>query len=122
MIASAGVPYESLPFLNVFSPEYAKNPLGAIAELGAGHVLARSPRGLECLSYDLSWELLRDERFPVGFEELLIMGGIAPESASRSYCRRPRAPAASQLPCGARPMRCGASRTFRSISVALGRC
>jgi hypothetical protein len=88
MIASAGVPYESLPFLNVFSPEYAKNPLGAIAELGAGHVLARSPRGLECLSYDLSWELLRDERFPVGFEELLIMGGIAPESAAYHFFAR----------------------------------
>jgi cytochrome P450 len=88
MIASAGVPYESLPFLNAFSPEYAKNPLGAIAELGAGHVLARSPRGLECLSYDLSWELLRDERFPVGFEELLIMGGIAPESAAYHFFAR----------------------------------
>jgi cytochrome P450 len=88
MIASATVAYESLPFLNVFSPEYAKDPLGTIAALGAGRAMARSPRGLECLSYDLSWELLRDERFPVGFEELLVMGGIAPESTAYHFFAR----------------------------------
>lgn len=67
MTTSGKPDYESLPFLNVFSPEYAKDPLAAIRALGKGQALARSPRGLECLSYDLSWELLRDERFPVGF-------------------------------------------------------
>jgi cytochrome P450 len=88
MITAAKVDYESLPFLNVFSPEYTKDPLAAIRALGAGQALARSPRGLECLSYDLSWDLLRDERFPVGFEELLIMGGLAPEGAAYHYFER----------------------------------
>jgi cytochrome P450 len=88
MIAAAKVAYESLPFLNVFSPEYTKDPLAAIAALGDGQPMARSPRGLECLSYDLSWELLRDERFPVGFEELLIMGGLAPESTAYHFFAR----------------------------------
>ncbi len=80
--------YESLPFLNVFSPEYAKDPLAAIRALGKGHALARSPRGLECLSYDLSWELLRDERFPVGFEELLTMTGLAQDSEAYHFFAR----------------------------------
>ena len=80
--------YELLPFLNVFSPEYAKDPLAAIRALGKGHALARSPRGLECLSYDLSWELLRDERFPVGFEELLTMTGLAQDSEAYHFFAR----------------------------------
>lgn len=80
--------YKSLPFLNVFSPEYAKDPLAAIRALGKGHALARSPRGLECLSYDLSWELLRDERFPVGFEELLTMTGLAQDSEAYHFFAR----------------------------------
>jgi cytochrome P450 len=88
MTNTAKVDYESLPFLNVFSPEYAKDPLGAIRALGAGQPLAKSPRGLECLSYDLSWELLRDERFPVGFEELLIMCGLPPDGMAYHYFAR----------------------------------
>jgi cytochrome P450 len=80
--------FESLPFLNVFSPEYAKDPLGTIRALGDREPLARSPRGLECLSYDLSWELLRDERFPVGFEELLIMCGLPPDGMAYHYFAR----------------------------------
>ena len=77
MVTAARHDYVLLPFLNVFSPEYTKDPLAAIRALGEGCAMARSPRGLECLSYDLSWELLRDERFPVGFEELLTMTGLA---------------------------------------------
>ena len=50
MASPAKADYESLPFLNVFSPEYTKDPLGTIAALGGGHAMARSPRGLECLS------------------------------------------------------------------------
>ena len=88
MTASAKLDYESLPFLNVFSPEYTKDPLGTIAALGDGHAMARSPRGLECLSYDLSWELLRDERFPVGFEELLTMCGLPTDGAAYHYFAR----------------------------------
>jgi cytochrome P450 len=88
MTTSETVAYESLPFLNVFSPEYSKDPLGAIRALGADAPLARSPRGLECLSYDLSWELLRDERFPVGFEELLIMCGLPQDGAAYHYFAR----------------------------------
>src|ERR1700722_555910 len=88
MITPAKLATESLPFLNVFSPEYTKDPLAAVAALGDGQPMARSPRGLECLSYDLSWELLRDERFPVGFEELLIMGGLAPESTAYHFFAR----------------------------------
>jgi cytochrome P450 len=88
MVTAARHDYESLPFLNVFSPEYTKDPLAAIRALGEGCAMARSPRGLECLSYDLSWELLRDERFPVGFEELLTMTGLAPESAAYHFFAR----------------------------------
>ena len=84
MVTAARHDYESLPFLNVFSPEYTKDPLAAIRALGEGQAMARSPRGLECLSYDLSWELLRDERFPVGFEELLTMTGLTPEGGTTS--------------------------------------
>jgi cytochrome P450 len=87
-MSPAKVDYESLPFLNVFSPEYAKDPLAAISALGPGHLMARSPRGLECLSYDLSWDLLRDERFPVGFEELLTMCGLAPDGSAYHYFAR----------------------------------
>jgi cytochrome P450 len=87
-MSSAKSDYESLPFLNVFSPEYAKDPLAAISALGPGHLMARSPRGLECLSYDLSWDLLRDERFPVGFEELLTMCGLAPDGSAYHYFAR----------------------------------
>ncbi|MGO9699909.1 MAG: cytochrome P450 [Xanthobacteraceae bacterium] len=85
MASLAKVDYESLPFLNVFSPEYAKDPLGTIQALGEGQPMARSPRGLECLSYDLSWELLRDERFPVGFEELLTMCGLPTDGMAYHY-------------------------------------
>ena len=85
MASPARADYESLPFLNVFTPEYAKDPLGTIAALGGGHAMARSPRGLECLSYDLSWELLRDERFPVGFEELLTMCGLPTDGSAYHY-------------------------------------
>jgi cytochrome P450 len=88
MVTAARHDYESLPFLNVFSPEYTKDPLAAIRALGEGCAMARSPRGLECLSYDLSWELLRDERFPVGFEELLTMTGLAPEGAAYHFFAR----------------------------------
>jgi cytochrome P450 len=88
MPGSAKVAYESLPFLNVFSPEYAKDPLAAIRALGADHVMARSLRGLECLSYDLSWDLLRDERFPVGFEELLTMTGLAQDGEAYHFFAR----------------------------------
>jgi len=88
MTTSAKLAYESLPFLDVFSPEYSKDPLATIGALGAGHAMARSPRGLECLSYDLSWELLRDERFPVGFEELLTMCGLPPDGAAYHYFAR----------------------------------
>jgi hypothetical protein len=34
MTTSGKPDYESLPFLNVFSPEYAKDPLAAIRALG----------------------------------------------------------------------------------------
>jgi cytochrome P450 len=88
MVTAARLDYESLPFLNVFSPEYTKDPLAAIRALGEGQAMARSPRGLECLSYDLSWELLRDERFPVGFEELLTMTGLTPEGAAYHFFAR----------------------------------
>jgi cytochrome P450 len=87
-MTSTNIDLESLPFLNVFSPEYAKDPLAAIRALGPGHAMARSPRGLECLSYDLSWDLLRDERFPVGFEELLTMCGLAPEGSAYHFFAR----------------------------------
>ena len=88
MTTLASASYELLPFLNVFSPEYTKDPLGTIAELGEGQPMARSPRGLECLSYNLSWELLRDERFPVGFEELLAMCGLPIEGSAYHYFAR----------------------------------
>ena len=88
MVTAARLDYESLPFLNVFSPEYTKDPLAAIRALGEGRAMARSPCGLECLSYDLSWELLRDERFPVGFEELLTMTGLTPEGAAYHFFAR----------------------------------
>lgn len=71
--------YESLPFLNVFSPEYVNDPVGTIRALGEGHVMARSPRGLECLTYNLSLELLRDERFPADWGNLLAACGLTPE-------------------------------------------
>ncbi len=88
MVTAAKRDFDSLPFLNVFSPEYARDPLAAIRALGPGQAMARSPRGLECLSYDLSWELLRDERFPVGFEELLTMCGLPTEGAAYHYFAR----------------------------------
>jgi cytochrome P450 len=87
-MTSANIAFETLPFLDVFSPEYAKDPLATIRALGAGHAMARSPRGLECLSYELSWDLLRDERFPVGFEELLTMCGLRPEGSAYHFFAR----------------------------------
>jgi len=71
--------YESLPFLNVFSPQYAADPIGTIRALGEGQVMARSPRGLECLTYDLSGDLLRDERFPADWVNMLNACGLTPE-------------------------------------------
>ncbi len=88
MISASARTYESLPFLDVFSPAYRQDPIGVIRALGEGHVIARSPRGIECLSYDLSWDLLRDERFPVGFEELLIMCGLPQDGAAYHYFAR----------------------------------
>lgn len=70
--------YESLPFLDVFSPQYATDPIGTIRTLGEGQVMARSPRGLECLTYDLSWALLRNERFPADWENMLRACGLTP--------------------------------------------
>jgi hypothetical protein len=43
MVTAARLDYESLPFLNVFSPEYTKDPLAAIRALGEGQAMARSP-------------------------------------------------------------------------------
>lgn len=71
--------YESLPFLDVFSPQYRDDPIGTIRALGEGQIMARSPRGLECLTYDLSWDLLRDERFPADWENMLGACGLTPE-------------------------------------------
>jgi cytochrome P450 len=71
--------YESLPFLDVFSSQYATDPIGTIRALGEGQIMARSPRGLECLTYDLSWKLLRDERFPADWGNLLGACGLTPE-------------------------------------------
>ncbi len=88
MTNSAQIDHESLPFLNVFSPEYVKDPLATIRALGDNAPIARSPRGIECLSYDLSWELLRDERFPVGFEELLTMTGLPPDGQAYHFFAR----------------------------------
>jgi cytochrome P450 len=88
MITATARAYESLPFLDVFSPAYRQDPLGVIRSLGQGHAMARSPRGIECLSYDLCWDLLRDERFPVGFEELLTMCGLPQEGAAYHYFAR----------------------------------
>lgn len=88
MANTAPTAYDSLPFLNVFSPEYAGDPLAAIRALGPNQPVARSPRGLEFLSYDLSWELLRDERFPVGFEELLMMCGLPPDGQAYHFFAR----------------------------------
>lgn len=78
-VEKAPLTYESLPFLNVFSPQYANDPVGTIRALGEGHVMARSPRGLECLTYNLSMELLRDERFPADWALLLAACGLTPE-------------------------------------------
>jgi cytochrome P450 len=50
-----------------------------IRALGESQVMARSPRGLECLTYDLSWDLLRDERFPAHWGDLLGACGLTPE-------------------------------------------
>jgi cytochrome P450 len=71
--------YESLPFLDVFSSQYIDDPIGTIRALGEGHIMARSPRGLECLTYDLSWKLLRDERFPADWVDLLGACGLTPK-------------------------------------------
>ncbi|HXR66635.1 MAG TPA: hypothetical protein VN729_11960, partial [Ktedonobacteraceae bacterium] len=71
--------YESLPFLDVFSPQYAADPIGTIRALGDDQVMARSPRGLECLTYELSWDLLRDERFPADWGNMLSACGLTPE-------------------------------------------
>ena len=71
--------YESLPFLDVFSAQYVNDPIGTIRALGEGQSMARSPRGLECLTYDLSWNLLRDERFPADWKDLLGACGLTPE-------------------------------------------
>jgi cytochrome P450 len=71
--------YESLPFLDIFSPQYVADPIGTIRALGKGQVIARSPRGLECLTYDLSWDLLRDERFPADWGNMLSACGLTPE-------------------------------------------
>lgn len=71
--------YESLPFLDVFSPQYVDDPIGTIRALGEGQIMARSPRGLECLTYDLSWDLLRDERFPADWVDLLGACGLTPQ-------------------------------------------
>lgn len=71
--------YESLPFLDVFSSQYANDPVGTIRALGEGQIMARSPRGLECLTYDLSWALLRDERFPADWGDMLGACGLTPQ-------------------------------------------
>ncbi|HET8842942.1 MAG TPA: cytochrome P450 [Ktedonobacteraceae bacterium] len=76
---TATLTYESLPFLDVFSSQYANDPVGTIRALGEGHIMARSPRGLECLTYDLSWDLLRDERFPADWGNMLSACGLTPE-------------------------------------------
>ncbi|MEU4579491.1 cytochrome P450 [Nonomuraea sp. NPDC023979] len=67
---------DSLPFLDVYSADYVSDPLGMIEALGPGVPVARSPRGVEFLSYDLARALLRDERFTVGFAELLTACGL----------------------------------------------
>ncbi len=78
----------SLPLLDVFSPQYRSDPIGTIRALGPGHVAARSQRGVEWLTYEHSAALMRDERFPVGFEELLTVCGFKPEDpAYRFYAK-----------------------------------
>jgi cytochrome P450 len=71
--------YESLPFLDVFSSEYARDPVGTIRALGEGQTMARSLRGLECLTYDVCWDLMREERFPSDWKDLLRACALTPE-------------------------------------------
>jgi cytochrome P450 len=71
--------YESLPFLDVLSPEYANDPLGTMRALGEGQTMARSQRGMEFLTYDLCWDLMREEHFPSDWKALVSAGGLTPE-------------------------------------------
>jgi cytochrome P450 len=76
---------DSLPFLDVLSPEYREDPLKVIGALGEGWPMARRQRGLELLKYDLCWNLLTDKRFSIGFEELLSICRLTPDGTAYRY-------------------------------------
>jgi cytochrome P450 len=68
--------YDGLPYLDVFSEDYARDPYPLIEEVRAEGPVARSDRGLEFLEHQTCRELLADRRFNTGMRRLLGAQGI----------------------------------------------
>ena len=68
---------DDLPYLNVFSPEYAADPNSVIDPVRAVSPLARSERGVEILAYSDCEDLLRDTGLATGFIEMFEASGIS---------------------------------------------
>lgn len=71
---------EDLPEIDIHSEDFqhgverAEASVAALRDDGPG--LARSQRGIEVLRYDLATEILRDERFNIGFHQRLASLGL----------------------------------------------
>jgi hypothetical protein len=64
-------PPVQLPYLDVFSDAYARDPYPLIALARAEGPVARSDRGLEFLRHGTAQKLLMDRRFNSGMQMLL---------------------------------------------------
>ncbi|WP_437727731.1 cytochrome P450 [Sorangium sp. So ce861] len=66
----------NLPFLDVLSPEFVRDPGPMLRACRREHWMARSPIGFEVLGFPESVSMLRDERIRPGFDKLLEILGI----------------------------------------------
>ena len=64
-----------LPELDLFSPAFTTDPHGVLRAAREQHWAARSPRGVELLSYDACEKALLDERFQPGATKLIEFMG-----------------------------------------------
>lgn len=65
-----------LPELDPNTPEFIADPQSILGPLRARHELARSPRGIEVLSYRLCSEILKDPNVVLGIDTLFEASGV----------------------------------------------
>lgn len=67
---------EALPFLDVLSPEFGRNPEPMLRAVRSHHRIARSQIGYELLGFRECEQMYRDERITINFDKLMEVLGI----------------------------------------------